>query len=116
MQYLVMKNRIINLAYRDVEINQPMPRSTDNATVSVQATQSEKYPTRFFRDRLKNVNALSSHLAESLTTRCSLCRFTLLSNLCTPVPTRATTPNPQPPVGVSLGVPTGTSNLVKEVI
>ena len=29
MQYLVMKNRIINLAYRDVEINQPMPRSTD---------------------------------------------------------------------------------------
>ena len=30
MQYLVMKNRIINLAYRDVEINQPMPHSTDN--------------------------------------------------------------------------------------
>ena len=29
MQYLVMKNRIINLAYRDVEINQPLPRSTD---------------------------------------------------------------------------------------
>lgn len=29
MQYLVMKNRIINLSYRDVEINQPMPRSTD---------------------------------------------------------------------------------------
>ena len=30
MQYLVMKNRILNLAYRDVEINQPMPHSTDN--------------------------------------------------------------------------------------
>ena len=29
MQYLVLKNRILNLAYRDVEINQPMPRSTD---------------------------------------------------------------------------------------
>ena len=29
MQYLVMENRIINLAYRDVEINQPLPRSTD---------------------------------------------------------------------------------------
>ena len=29
VQYLVMQNRIINLAYRDVEINQPMPRSTD---------------------------------------------------------------------------------------
>ena len=29
MQYLVMKNRILNLAYRDVEINQPMARSTD---------------------------------------------------------------------------------------
>ena len=29
MQYLVFKNRILNLAYRDVEINQPMPRSTD---------------------------------------------------------------------------------------
>ena len=29
MQYLVMRNRIINLAYRDVEINQPMARSTD---------------------------------------------------------------------------------------
>ena len=70
VQYLVMKNRIINLAYRDVEINQPMPHSTDNATVSVQATQSEKYPRRFFRDRLKNVNSLSSHLAECLTTRC----------------------------------------------
>ena len=30
VQYLVMKNRIINLAYRDVEINQPMSHSTDN--------------------------------------------------------------------------------------
>ena len=30
MQYLVMGNRILNLVYRDVEINQPMPRSTDN--------------------------------------------------------------------------------------
>ena len=29
MQYLVLRNRIINLAYRDVEINQPMPHSTD---------------------------------------------------------------------------------------
>ena len=30
MQYLVLRNRILNLAYRDVEINQPMPHSTDN--------------------------------------------------------------------------------------
>ena len=29
MQYLVMQNRIINLAYRDVEVNQSMPHSTD---------------------------------------------------------------------------------------
>ena len=29
MQYLVMGNRILNLVYRDVEINQPMARSTD---------------------------------------------------------------------------------------
>ena len=67
MQYLVMQNRIINLVYRDIEINQPMARDQRmNATVSTQAIQSEKYPTRFFRDRLKNVNALSSHLAERI--------------------------------------------------
>ena len=29
MQYLVMKNRILNLEHRDFDINKPLPRSTD---------------------------------------------------------------------------------------
>ena len=41
MQYLVMENRIINLAYRDVEINQPLPRSTDKRH-RVNASDSER--------------------------------------------------------------------------
>ena len=70
MQYLVMKNRIINLAYRDVEINQPLPRSTDKRhRVSVQAIQSEKYPTCFFRERLTNARGLSKSLGRMLNTR-----------------------------------------------
>ena len=41
MQYLVMENRILNLAYRDVEINQPLPRSTDKRH-RVTASDSER--------------------------------------------------------------------------
>ena len=41
MQYLVMKNRILNLEHRDFDINKPMPRSTDKR-FRVTASDSER--------------------------------------------------------------------------
>ena len=96
MQYLVMKNRIINLAYRDVEITSRCRDQRINATALLQATQSEKYRTRFFRERLTNANASSKHLAERLISRCQPCRLKLFSNLCTLAPTMRT-PTKGPP-------------------
>ena len=42
------------------------PTQRITATVSVQATQSEKYPTRFFRDRLKECQLFIESLGRAL--------------------------------------------------
>ena len=94
MQYLVMKNRILNLAYRDVEINQPMPRSTDERHRVSASDPERKISHALFQGTLEECQLFIESLGRVLNTTLPALRFTSLSNPCTPAPTRTTIPKP----------------------
>ena len=66
MQYLVMKNRIINLAYRDVEINQPMPHSTDNRHRVSASDPERKISHTLFQGTLEECQRFIESLGRAL--------------------------------------------------
>ena len=68
MQYLVMKNRIINLAYRDVEINQPMPRSTDERHRVSASDPERKISHTLFQGSLEECQLFIESLGRMLNT------------------------------------------------
>ena len=66
MQYLVMKNRILNLAYRDVEINQPMPHSTDNRHRVSASDPERKISHTLFQGSLEECQLFIESLGRAL--------------------------------------------------
>jgi hypothetical protein len=66
MQYLVMKNRIINLAYRDVEINQPLPRSTDKRHRVTASDSERKISHMLFQGSLEDCQRFVEALGRAL--------------------------------------------------
>ena len=68
MQYLVMRNRIINLAYRDVEINQPMPRSTDERHRVSASDPERKISQTLFQGTLEECQRFIEALGRMLNT------------------------------------------------
>ena len=72
MQYLVFKNRILNLAYRDVEINQPLPRSTDKRHRVTASDPERKISHALFQGTLDECQRFIEALGRAL-------NFTLLA-------------------------------------
>ena len=68
MQYLVMENRIINLAYRDVEINQPLPRSTDKRHRVTASDPERKISHTLFQGTLDECQRFIEALGRMLNT------------------------------------------------
>ena len=66
MQYLVMKNRILNLAYRDVEINQPMARSTDKRHRVNASDPERKISQTLFQGSLEECQRFIESLGRAL--------------------------------------------------
>ena len=68
MQYLVFKNRIINLAYRDVEINKPLPRSTDKRHRVTASDPERKISHALFQGSLEDCQRFVEALGKVLNT------------------------------------------------
>ena len=66
MQYLVMENRILNLVYRDVEINQPMARSTDNRHRVSASDPERKISHTLFQGTLEECQRFIESLGRAL--------------------------------------------------
>ena len=95
MQYLVLKNRIINLAYRDVEINQPLPRSTDKRHRVTASDPERKISHALFQGTLDECQRFIEALGRALNFHAaSRTDLKLFSNLCTPATMRTPTKGP----------------------
>ena len=66
MQYLVMKNRIINLASRDVDIFKPMPHSTDKRHRVSAIDPEQKVNHTLFRGSLEECERFVGALGRAL--------------------------------------------------
>ena len=68
MQYLVMENRIINLAYRDFDINKPLPRSTDKRHRVTASDPERKISHTLFQGSLEDCQRFVEALGRMLNT------------------------------------------------
>ena len=66
MQYLVQENRILNLAYRDIEINQPLPRSTDKRHRVTASDPERKISHMLFQGTLDECQRFIESLGRAL--------------------------------------------------